>query len=312
MALRLWVLLAAGTWLWSCPAYAEEASIWVVLSESGGPYAETAAALRVELSQLPQGGEMRVATWQEFHGISAKPPQMVVTLGAVALRNVIEHAPREGSLARVPILAALLPRASYDALVPKARQGLSAVFLDQPVGRYFDLLRLAMSERKKVGVLLGRESSVLAPALLKAASTRGLQLVVAEVGGDSDEIYPALRTLLGEADILLALPDNQVFNGGSLQNILITSYRQRVPMVAFSSGYVKAGAALALYVTPAQVATQVAGIVRSFANGRSLPPPQLAADFALVANDRVARSLGVQVDDLPAVAEAIKRQEPGR
>jgi putative tryptophan/tyrosine transport system substrate-binding protein len=299
-------------WLWPCAAHAEEVSIWVVLSESGGAYAETAAALRAELSQLPQGGELRVATWQEFQGISARPPQLVVTLGAVALRNVIEHAPRESSLARVPILAALLPRASYDALVPKARPGLSAVFLDQPVGRYFDLLRLAMQERKKVGVLLGRESSALAPALLKAASARGLRLVVAEVGGDSDEIYPALKTLLGEADVLLALPDNQVFNASSLQNILITTYRQRVPMVAFSSGYVKAGAAMALYVTPAQVASQVAGIVRSFASSRGLPPPQLAADFSLIANERVARSLGVAVDDLPALTEILKRQESMR
>jgi len=132
------------------------------------------------------------------------------------------------------------------------------------------------------------------------------------VGGGSDELYPALRTLLGEAEVLLALPDNQVFNAGTLQNILITTYRQRVPMVAFSAGYAKAGAALALHVSPAQAASQTAGVVRAFVAGRALPPPQLATEFSVAANERVARSLGVVIDDPSALGEALKRQEGGR
>jgi putative tryptophan/tyrosine transport system substrate-binding protein len=169
-----------------------------------------------------------------------------------------------------------------------------------------------MPERKKVGVLLGPESAALAPALVKAALARGLRLVTAEVGGDSEEIYPALRSLLAEVDVFLALPDNKVYNASSLQNILISTYRQRVPMVAFASGYVKAGAALALHVSPAQAATQTAAVVKSFLAGRPLPPPREAAEFSLAENERVARSLGVSVDDLTALTETLKRQEAGR
>jgi putative tryptophan/tyrosine transport system substrate-binding protein len=310
---RLLILqLAALAWIWSGATYAQESHLWVVLSESGGPYAETAAALRSELSALPRGVELRIGSWQDLNGAGARPPQLMVTLGAMALRNAIDNVQREPGLARVPILAALLPRASYDALVPKSRANTSAVFLDQPLGRYLDLLRLAMPERKKIGVLLGPESAALVPALLKAATARGLRLVTAEVSGDSDEIYPALRTVLGEADVLLALPDNQIFNASSLQNILISTYRQRIPMVAFSAGYAKAGAVLALYTAPTQVATQIAAIVKSFVAGRGLPPPQLAAEFSVVANQRVARSLGVLTDDAVALTEALKHQEAGR
>ncbi len=290
----------------------DPAGVWVVLSESGGPYVEAATTLRGELSQLPRGGELKVGPWQDFQSATAKPPQLIVTLGAVALRNVLDHALRDASLARVPILAALLPRTSYEALVPKARTGISAVFLDQPVARYLDLLRLAMPERKRVGVLLGPESAALAPVLVKEATARGLRLVTGEVGGDSEEIYPALKSLLAETDVLLALPDNKVFNAGSLQNILITTYRQRVPMVAFSAGYVKAGAAMALHVSPSQAASQAAIAARASLAGRGLPAPQLAADFSVVVNDRVARSLGVTADDPAAITEALKRKEAGR
>jgi putative tryptophan/tyrosine transport system substrate-binding protein len=186
------------------------------------------------------------------------------------------------------------------------------VFLDQPVARYLELLRLAMPERKRVGVLFGPESAALAPVLAKEAAARGLRLVTAEVGGDSEEIYPALKTLLGEVDVLLALPDNKVYNASSLQNILITTYRQRVPMVAFSAGYVKAGAAMALHVSPGQAASQAAAVARGSLAGRGLPPPQWAADFSVVVNDRVARSLGVVADDPSATTEALKRKEATR
>ncbi len=293
-------------------ARADDAGVWVVQSESVGPYVEAATALRNELTQLPRGGELKVGTWQEFQGAPARPPQLIITLGAVALRNMLDSVQRETSLARVPILAALLPRASYEALVPKARPGLSAVFLDQPVARYLELLRLAMPERKRVGVLFGPESAALAPVLAKEAAARGLRLVTAEVGGDSEEIYPALKTLLGEVDVLLALPDNKVYNASSLQNILITTYRQRVPMVAFSAGYVKAGAAMALHVSPGQAASQAAAVARGSLAGRGLPPPQWAADFSVVVNDRVARSLGVVADDPSATTEALKRKEATR
>lgn len=284
----------------------------MALSESGGPYVEAATTLRGEFSQLPRGGELKVGPWQDFQSAIAKPPQLIITLGAVALRNMLDHAQHETSLARVPILAALLPRASYEALVPKARPGVSAVFLDQPVTRYLDLLRLAMPDRKRVGVLLGPESAALAPVLTKEATARGLRLITGEVGGESEEIYPALKTLLAETDVLLALPDNKVFNASSLQNILITTYRQRVPMVAFSAGYVKAGAAMALHVSPSQAASQAAVAARATLAGRGLPTPQLAADFSVVVNERVARSLGVATDDPAALTEALKRKEASR
>jgi hypothetical protein len=214
-------------------------------------------------------------------------------------------AQREPRLARTPISAALLPRASYEALAPRSKTATTAVLLDQPLPRYLDLLRLAMPERRKIGVLLGPESSPLAAPLAKAAAARGLQLVTAQVATDQPDLYPALRTVLGDAEVLLALPDTHIYNAGSLQNILITTYRQRVPMVAFSAAYLKAGATLALYVSPAQAASQAATVARGILAGRSLPPPQLASEFSVGINERVAHSLGLNPEAAEALGELI-------
>jgi ABC-type uncharacterized transport system substrate-binding protein len=286
--------------------------VWVALSDPGGAYAEAAAVLAEELGQGGLRPELRVAPWQELPGAPARPPQLIVSIGAAAFRGMTELVQRESSLARTPVIAALLPRASYEALAPRGKTATTAVLLDQPLPRYLDLLRLAMPERRKIGVLLGPESSPLAAPLAKAATARGLQLVTAQVAADQQDLYPALRTVLGDAEVLLALPDARIYNAGSLQNILITTYRQRVPMVAFSAAYLKAGATLALYASPAQAARQAAAMVRSFLAGRGLPPPQLASEFSVGINERVAHSLGLNPEAAEALADALRRQEAGR
>jgi putative tryptophan/tyrosine transport system substrate-binding protein len=306
------LLALAIAWLLSACASADEASVWLALSELGGPYAEAANALRVDLAQPgPRHVDVRVGSWQDLRETPGKPPQLIVTVGAAAYRGVIEEAQRGGVLAGVPVLAILLPRASYESMAPKARAPTSAIFLDQPLGRYLDLLRLTMPDRRRIGVLLGPDSSSLATTLTRAAAARGMPLVTAKVSGD-DDLYSGLRSVLGDAEVLLALPDARVFNAGSLQNILIATYRQRVPLVAFAPGYVRAGATLALYSSPSQVADQAAGVVRAFVGGRPLPAPQAASDFSVAVNDRVARSLGLTFDDSSDLAEQLRRQEAQR
>jgi len=306
------LLLPLLAYLLSSAALAEDASVWIALSESGGPYVEAAGALRDDLTaSSPRRTEVRVGPWQDMLAASGKSPQLLVTVGAAAFRGLIEDTQRGGALANVPILAILLPRSLYESLSAKARSPTSAVFLDQPLSRYLDLLRLAMPERRRIGVLFGPESAPLSGALAKAATARGMQLVTAQVNS-GDELYPALRNVLTDAEVLLALPDARVFNTGSLQNILITTYRQRVPVVAFAPGYVRAGATLALYCSPTQAANQAAVMIRTFLGGRGLPVPQSTSEFSVAVNDRVSRSLGLPVDDPANLTELLRRQEAQR
>jgi ABC-type uncharacterized transport system substrate-binding protein len=69
---------------------------------------------------------------------------------------------------------------------------------------------------------------------------------------------------------------------------------------------------MALHVSPGQAASQAAAVARAGLAGRGLPPPQWAADFSVVVNERVARSLGVTADDPSAITEALKRKEATR
>lgn len=283
--------------------------VWVALTEDEGAYAEAAAVLRTELDGIQQ----TTAGWQQVLNDKGDPPDLIVTLGVTAFEGTLDWlAARGAAWERVPVLAALLPRAAFEAQQAQSAPGrrvLSAAVLDQPLGRQMALLKRALPDRRRVGVLPGPQTQPLLKALQKEAVTRGLALVAGPAIAATADIYPSLKVALEESDVILALPDPTVYHGASLQNILLTTYRARVPLVAFSPAYTKAGAVLALYSTPAQVARRAAEMLRNWQAGRGLPAPQAPREFAVAANARVAASLGLQLDEAAVLAEDLRRLE---
>lgn len=288
-------------------SHASDAPAWLVASDRGDAYDEAIQVLRAETPGV--AWRVFTATGLPAPGPHDTPPRAIVTLGSGAWRALAERVEKDPTLAQVPLLAGLLPRAAFEALSP-TRSGpvASAVWLDPAVERYLDLVRRTMPERLRVGVLFGPTSRQLRPAVVKATYDRGLELVEATVQGD--DFYPALAQVLREADVLLALPDNAIYHSGTLNNVLIAAYRQRVPVVSYAASHVKAGATMALHVTPAQAGRQLATVLRrSLADRRPLPPPAAANDWSLSVNTQVARSLGIQIGDTEALLAALRRME---
>lgn len=294
------------------PAAAQQ-QVWVVLAEQGGVYAEAAAVLRAELER---DAKLSIGVATAVLDAKASPPALLVTVGATAHDETLKWLDQQDAAwQRVPLLATLLPRAAYEARqagVAATARATSAVVLDQPLGRQMALILRALPNLKRVAVLPGPQTQPQLGALEREARARGIHLVTTPGVAAAADIYPALKLAMADADLLLALPDPVVYNSASLQNILLTSYRARVPLVGYSAALVKAGALLAVYSTPAQVARHAAGVVRKGLAGRGLPPVQSPAEFAVAANARVAASLGLLLDDVDVIAEDLRRSEGQR
>jgi ABC-type uncharacterized transport system substrate-binding protein len=106
----------------------------------------------------------------------------------------------------------------------------------------------------------------------------------------------ALHAALQDADVLLAVADGSVYNSNTVSNILLTSYRAKTPVVAFSPAYVKAGALLSVHTTPAQAGAQLATMAAHYLQTSGLWASQYPVDFIVTTNDYVARSLGLSLD----------------
>jgi ABC-type uncharacterized transport system substrate-binding protein len=286
------VLLSAGL---SMFAHAAPDSVVLILSDESAPYQEFANRFRatvdgrgirvsvINASQLAPGG-----------AAASTSPGVAIPVGVRATEATLRSA------TTAPVLAALIPRAAYAQLKKTAGshdQPFSAIYLDQPWLRRFALISDALPDRKRVGVVLGPESAGELRALQTAAHDKGLSLVSERIA-DGDELLPALKRVLGESDVLLAVPDPLVLNKGTAQSVLLTSYRAQNPLVGYSQSYVQAGALMAVYSTPAQRGQQAAELVlQLFRSGTvTLPAPQFPKYFSISVNSQVARSMGIAID----------------
>ena len=301
-----WVL---GLSLWAASGSGHAAvSLVIVSSDRSAAYVEAAQAI---VNDLKPGGistdDVLQLTAQEWSSAVAGSPKLVVTLGSEAAKTVI------GSDVRGPVLSALLPRSSFERILRtsgrKVSSQLSAIYLDQPLSRQLALIRLALPSARRLGVLWGTESLIHAPSLRVLLPLSGFQLVEANVM-PNEPLFPDLKHVLDDAEVLLALADPIVFNSNTIQNVLLASFRARVPVVAFSPAYVRAGALMALYATPTQVGQQVGSVVRGALQGRVLPTlPLYAQNFSVAVNEHVARSLGLALDATGLSNQLRQREE---
>jgi len=285
-------------------------AVWVLPSDASWAYTEAATALQADWRQVGRGRELLILGARELP--SGTPPAALVTLGAAALRLAMERASAQADWARVPVLGALLPRDGFAAVWKRPPAWVSAAYLDQPIERYLALIRRAMPRLTKVGVLVHEDAVSQRQALLKAAQAQGVRLVIGSVGAP-ETLSAALRSVLADADVLLILPDSAVADVSALQHMLITAYRQRVPVVSYSPALVKAGAAMGLYASPAQAGRQVAAMLKgplSASSGVSAwPAARLADGFTVALNEQVCRSLGLDVPDVSVLTDALRREE---
>jgi putative ABC transport system substrate-binding protein len=287
---------------------AHGAQVVVVSNERAAGHQEVAQTL---VQELIRGGvpatEVVTVSLEDAKGaktLELHQPRVVVSLGTEALREVL----RSGI--KTPLVASLIPRGSFERALKDVGHGLggvSALYLDQPFGRQLDVLRIALPEVRRIGVLWGAESASQQSLLASAARTRGLELSEEMVNEDLT-LPEALRAMLESANAVLAVPDSQVFNGVTLSNILLASYRARVPLMAFSPAYVKAGALLSVHSLPIHIANQSAQMARQILGGKGQPPNQYPTDYAISVNQRVARSLGIVLDEA-TLLERLKRAE---
>lgn len=298
-------LLLCCTWL----AHAQ-VKVVVVSSEATPAYVDAAQAV---LAGLERGGVSRyevqlktAAEWSAHGAGSPNPPLVWVALGTQAATGLASNGVTGA------VLSALIPRTSFEKVLRVSGRHASskwtAVYLDQPLSRQLTLIHMALPQAKRVGVLLGADAALKTTSLRALAQSHSLSLTDVTTTGQGN-LFADLQRVLEDSDVLWALPDPLVFNSSSIQNMLITTFRARVPVVAFSPAYVRAGALLGLFTTPEQTGRQVAAMVLDALHGRTWPDqPMESNDFEVAVNEQVASALGLTLD-AKVLRLAVRRQE---
>jgi ABC-type uncharacterized transport system substrate-binding protein len=282
----------------SITCWAGNLNVTVVLSDNSAPFQSFANTF---VKSLPASVNAKVLETAEQLSFAVPPVDLIVTVGMQAAESVV-------SQNTVPVLAVMISQRGYIELLgkltsKKTPRTISAIYLDQPWERQINFLRAALPERRKISLLSSEEIKLDVTYLRQVVAQRGGSLEVQKVHS-TEELFPQLENVLTNSDVLLATPDSLIYNNSNILNILLTSYRYRVPIIGLSQAYVNAGALGAIFSTPEQLAEQAGATVVSFSQKGQLPEAQPPIAFSIALNHQVARSMGIE---LPS-AEIIRKK----
>lgn len=277
-------------------------SLLVLLSEAGGAYAEFAEALKAE-RDARGGYSIVVMQRADFSPRDLQSHDLAVAVGAGALRAIAQ------ADFSIPVLSTLVPRSVYDATAGAVTgRRWSAIHIDQPFFRQLALIRLVLPDANRIGVLCDLARPYDLQPLKDAISDTPLQLVFEAFMGEA-ALFPSLSRVLEQSNVFLALPDPQIHSAGNVRNLLLASFRARVPVIGFSAAYVRAGAVMSLYSTPEQMARQASDALVGWMRDRIWPVAQHPRHFTVSVNAHVARSLGLRIEDGDILRDRLIRQE---
>lgn len=278
---------------------AQELHVLLLLSGNAEPYERFAASFKqglpagVHVTQLEDADVSR----------SMQKGDLLVTVGSKAGIWASAHT-------QMPLLAAMLPSREFAQLVSMrgSADDLTAIFVDQPWARQVKLLQAALPDRRRIGLLYSPGFRPDTQQLRKLLAGQGDSLIE-ETANPSVPLFDSLSIVLSRSDVLLAVPDKDIYNGNNIRNILLSSYRQRVPLVGLSQAYVDAGALCAVFSTPEQLARQAVVVTLSFEHAQRLPRPQFPQFFSVAVNREVALMLDIRMDPADRIQSQIERAE---
>jgi ABC-type uncharacterized transport system substrate-binding protein len=279
-------------------ASAEGAQIAVAVSSNAPAYVEAVNAFRAALGD---GGAM-VSLVELDKGEPSKGltgggrPRVVVAFGSRASEALATSDPT------VPLIVTMVLTTDATFKAPKL---ISTVSLSINPGSMLTKLRNSFPDRKKLAVLLSPKSSPLRAELTAAALRLGYLLEIVECSSPRD-VLAAFADLRGRVDFVWCLPDNALFPSAAIPPILLASIRNQLPVIGFSEGFVRAGAAVGFYPDYADIGAQTAETVKRYLSKQDVSGVEPPRKIRMAVNDRVLRILGIERHNLSKEALIIR------
>lgn len=265
---------------------AETLNVHLLLSEGTAPYQQFSEAFKNALA----GSDVSIIVSQVGESLPrSRKFDLVVAAGMKATESALSDY-------EVPLLSMMITRANFEMLRERLfaqsahRAPMSAIYLDQSWDRQFNFIKAALPAHSVVGMLYSPEAHITLPRL-----PRGMSINAQSVRS-SELLFSTLENILNNSEVLLVIPDSEIYSANNMRNILLTSYRYKIPMVGISQAYVNAGALCAIFSTPEQFGLQAAQALSVYAKDRQLPDPQYSELYSIAVNQQVAHSMGIIID----------------
>lgn len=276
-------------------------TVTLVLSQDNPVYQSFAAAFKHSLAARDKEASVLVISNEKFQADEPSPTDMLVAVGHEAAETLGQRNLQQ------PLLITMVPRESLQPLL-STQPHAKGLYVDQPPARYLSLVRTALPHARRIGIVAGPDGQTAARELRHAARQLRLKVLV-ELVTANNTLHTALQHISAHSDVLLAIPDATVFNRQSIPGIIMDAYRHNIPVVGFSPAYIEAGALIALYSTPEQLAQQSADICHKVLSGSSAATLNFPMQYTIGINDHIAHSMNRTMENEKVIHTRMTRQE---
>ena len=228
---------------------------------------------------------------------------LIIGIGYAGMRSANKHYPKTNKL-----FISTDPN-KYRLDINKNKND-AILYMAQPYCRQIPFIKLLNGQWKTIGLLNSWEKPIDTNTIQQCAKKHGLKTYIVNTSS-GENLKDNIKDVLNHSDILLALPDKNIYNSKSVKNILLTSYRYRKPVIAFSKNFTDAGALASIYSSTEQIAQSAGNLIgQYFESGqrfkKSVNYPQA---FNVSINRQVFRALDLSIPDLGDLKQTLKYSE---
>ena len=183
----------------------------------------------------------------------------------------------------------------------------TALFRDQPLSRQLFLTHLILPNVRRALVIHRAEQFATNITRNIQRGPDGLTINYRVVDAGSDWIK-SMAQWVTEADVLVCVDDQKLYNRDTIRSTLLTTYRQGKVLIGPNRGFVNAGSLASTYTSPEHYLQQLQKMVDDWRRQKKLPDPQFPEKFQLVVNQQVAESLGLPIPDEQELLRVLQRE----
>ncbi len=175
------------------------------------------------------------------------------------------------------------------------RKKITGVSVTKTVKEQFEIIGEALPEVRSVAMLYRSSSIKSLQSLVDLNTHLPENWTLESVDIDTtDSMAAAIDELFRKkADLIWTMADSAIYNRATVNNLLLSSLRQQVPVFGFSGSFVKAGAVLGLGTSPALQGEYAAALVLDLLDGKPVVSEPVSSGVSLVINKAVADRLGL-------------------
>ena len=277
--------------------------VFIIYSPDNALHADIIQKLSENLKLIRSDIIITEVTPEEIIKTIDSNTDLIIGIGYTGMRNADKHYPKTKKLF-------ISTDPNKYKLDKNKNKNDAILYMAQPYCRQIPFIKLLNGQWKTIGLLNSLEKPIDTNTIQQCAKKHGLKTYIVNTSSN-EYLKDHIKDVLKHSDILLALPDNNIYNSQSVKNILLTSYRYRKPVIAFSKNFAEAGALASIYSSTEQISQSASDLVgQYFKSGqrfkKSINYPQA---FDISINRQVFRALDLSIPDIDKLKQTLKYSE---